>query len=118
MPRVNLKLNQKTGIGTLECVGGSTYSCGGMPGFAYPADTTINASDKKGDVYSREYVDQYGNPALMKWSVLWIGQRGVYFHSYGQLADSHGCIHLLASDAENFYNWVKNGTRIVFQWTS
>jgi lipoprotein-anchoring transpeptidase ErfK/SrfK len=117
MPRVNLKLDRTTGLGTLECVGGSTLKCGGQPGFAYPADTTIQATDKKGDVYSREYVNAAGQPALMKYSILWIGQRGVYFHSYPTLSGSHGCIHLLEDDAITFYNWVTGRTRIVFQWT-
>jgi lipoprotein-anchoring transpeptidase ErfK/SrfK len=117
MQRVNMKLSAKTGLGTLECVGGSTYECGGKTGFAYPADSTIGSSDKKGDVYTPEYVNENGRPALMQWSVLWIGQRGVYIHSYGELTGSHGCIHLLDDDAESFYNWVKDKTRIVFTWT-
>jgi hypothetical protein len=116
MPRVNLKLSRTTGLGTLECVGGKTYNCGGKAGFAYPADTTIGTKDKKGDVYSSEYTDGRGNRSLMKWSVLWIGQRGVYFHGYGTLEDSHGCIHLSNDDAQSFYNWVKDNTRIVFSW--
>jgi hypothetical protein len=117
MARVNLRLNRTTGLGTLECVGGSTFKCGGMPGFAYPADATIQATDKKGDVRSREYVNDLGEPSLMKWSVLWIGQRGVYFHGYPTLGGSHGCIHLLEADARRFYDWIKGRTRIVFQWT-
>jgi lipoprotein-anchoring transpeptidase ErfK/SrfK len=117
MPRVNLKLNRKTGLGTLECVGGSTYKVGGMPGFAYPSDTTIKASDKKGDITSDDFVNERGEPSLMKSAVLWIGQRGVYFHAYPTLDGSHGCIHLSETDAKSFYDWITGSTRIVFEWT-
>jgi hypothetical protein len=47
MARVNLKLSRTTGLGSLECVGGRTFNCGGMPGFAYPADTTIQTTDPR-----------------------------------------------------------------------
>lgn len=77
--RINIRLNAETGLGTLECVGGSTYNCGGMAYFAYPSDSTIQASDKKGTVYSQEFSN-----AEMPFAVLWIGQRGVY----GQISHS------------------------------
>jgi lipoprotein-anchoring transpeptidase ErfK/SrfK len=86
--------------------------------FPYPADSTIDpARDKKGDVLSREYVNERGQPSLMKYSVLWVGQRGVYIHAYPTLKDSHGCVHLLEADAKAFYDWFTSSTRIVFSWT-
>jgi lipoprotein-anchoring transpeptidase ErfK/SrfK len=62
-------------------------------------------------------VNERGEPALMKSSILWIGQSGVYFHSDPKLSGSHGCILLLDADARKFYDWVEGRTRIVFQWT-
>ena len=54
----------------------------------------------------------------MNWSVLWIGQKGIYFHEWPQLEGSAGCIHLLKGDAKKFYDSIKKGkTRIVFSWT-
>jgi lipoprotein-anchoring transpeptidase ErfK/SrfK len=110
--RINIKLSKKTGIGTLECVGGEIFQCGGMVGFPYPADSTITTTDKKGTVYSREFSN-----AEMPWAILWIGQRGVYIHEWPNLELSHGCIHLLGEDAAAFYEWVEETTRIVFTWT-
>ena len=109
--RINIKLDRNTGLGTLECIGGKTFQCGGMPGFGYPADSTIQASDKKGTVYSQEFSN-----AEMPYSVLWIGQRGVYIHQWPNLDLSHGCIHLLNGDAKSFYNWYIGPARIVFSW--
>eukprot|EP01038_Epipyxis_sp_PR26KG_P008055 gene8055-10913_t len=111
MPRINIKLNRTTGLGTLECVGGETFYCGGMSNFPYPSDTTISISDKKGTVYSREF-----SGAEMPYAVLWIGQRGVYIHEWPNLELSHGCIHLLPGDAKSVYDWISGSTRIVFTW--
>lgn len=109
---INIRLNKTTGIGTLECAGWQTFKCGGMPGFPYPSDSTVNVSDKKGTVYSREF-----NNAEMKYSVLWLGQRGVYLHEWPNLTLSHGCIHLLAGDAKKVYDWIDEKTRILFTWS-
>jgi len=118
MPRINLKLNRRTGLGTLECVGGSIFNCGGMVDYAYPADTTVTTADKKGTVISQTYLDSStGQPARMDFSILWIGQDGVYIHAWSQLPGSHGCIHLLPSDAQALYTWLTASTRIVFTWT-
>lgn len=114
--KIKICLNKTTGLGTLECVGGNTYNCGGDITFKYPEDTTIQPSDKKGTVYSGEFVDSNNNPFEMKFSILWIGQKGVYIHEMGQLEGSHGCIHLLPGDAESVYNWVQRKTRILFKW--
>ncbi|KAA6400241.1 MAG: hypothetical protein EZS28_004234 [Streblomastix strix] len=109
---LTMKLNRTTGLGTLT-LGQQTLRCGGKPGFDYPADTTINASDRKGTVKSREY------DATMPYAVLWIGQRGVYFHEWPNLEASSGCIHLLPGDAQTFYEqWITRKTRIVFSWTN
>jgi lipoprotein-anchoring transpeptidase ErfK/SrfK len=109
--RINILLSRDTGIGTLQCVGGASYNCGGMVNFPYPEDSTINVSDKKGTVYSQEF-----NGAEMPYSILWIGQRGVYIHQWPNLELSHGCIHLVGQDAISVYNWVNDKTRIVFNW--
>ena len=54
----------------------------------------------------------------MNWSVLQIGQKGIYFHEWTQLEGSAGCIHLLKGDAKKFYDSIKKEkTRIVFSWT-
>ena len=95
----------------MECVGGSTFPCGGMQNFPYPADSMINVSDKKGTVYSQEF-----NNAEMPYSILWIGQRGVYLHQWNNLDLSHGCIHILPGNAKSVYDWVDQSTRIVFTW--
>ena len=109
--RINITLSQTTGLGTLQCVGGSSYACGGMVGFAYPADTTVQVADKKGTVHSQEF-----NNAEMPYSVLWIGQRGVYIHEWPNLEMSHGCIHLLSPNVASVYNWIDQATRIVLAW--
>lgn len=114
---IKIEINKSDGLGTLECVGGQTYQCGGDPSFKYyPADSTIQPSDKKGTVYSREFVDSNNRPFEMKYSILWVGQKGVYIHQMGMLEGSHGCIHLLPGDAESVYNWVQKRTRILFKW--
>ena len=110
MPRITLKLSKSTGLGTLE-FNGTTYKCGGNVDFNYPSDTTIDGY-KEDCHHSKEYdVD-------MNWSVLWIGQKGIYFHEWTQLEGSAGCIHLLKGDAKKFYDSIKKEkTRIVFSWT-
>jgi hypothetical protein len=61
-----MKLNRKTGLGTLT-LGKKTIQWCGKSDFSYPADTTINPSDRKGTVKSLEY------NATMPYAVLWIG---------------------------------------------
>jgi hypothetical protein len=90
--------------------------CSGLKGFPYPADSTVQVSDKKGTVLSREFESRPGVPSVMPHSILWIGQRGVYIHGYPMLEDSHGCIHLLLGDAPEVFEWVDTATRILFKW--
>jgi lipoprotein-anchoring transpeptidase ErfK/SrfK len=106
---MTLTLDAKTGLGDLVCEGGPTVRAGGRVGFPYPADSTIDGTKER--VHrSREFsVD-------MPWAVLWIGQRGVYFHEWPGLEHSMGCIHLLPGDAERVYNWISGRTRVVFHW--
>ena len=122
MVLITIKLDKKTGLGTLTR-SGITYNCGGKPGFPYPPDTTLSQDYfvKKPLHESGEYVqrnkDGTTSPFPMKWSVLWIGQRGVWIHEMAQLPGSSGCIHLLPGDAKAFYDAVQPGDRIVFSWT-
>ena len=110
MPKITLKLSKTTGLGKLS-FNGKEYNCGGKVGFAYPADTTLSGH-KELCHKSREY-----NNVEMKYSVLWIGQKGVYFHEWSCLENSSGCIHLLAPDAKEFYDSINGGERVVFSWT-
>jgi hypothetical protein len=113
---IRITLSSSNGIGTLQCVGFASFDCGGMVGFAYPEDTTVTVSDKKGTVESREFVcSSDGRPAKMPYAVLWIGQRGVYIHEWPNLPLSHGCIHLKPGDAKQVYDWIDENTRIVFK---
>lgn len=114
--RINIQLNSGTGIGTLTCVGGGTFNCGGRPGFNYPADTTVSANTKERTHYSQEFVDDQERPSEMPYSILWIGQRGVFIHEWPQLGGSKGCIHLLPGAAKTVYDWVDQNTRIIFTW--
>ena len=107
-----MALDSQTGLGTLACSGLGTFECGGRPGFGYDSypDTTLSPSLKYRTRHSQEYnVD-------MQWAVLWIGQRGVYIHAWPNLSGSAGCIHLNEDDAETFFNWVDQPTRLLFSW--
>jgi len=109
MAKITIKLSKDTGLGTLE-FNGKVYNCGGKKGFNYPADSTIDGYKEKCH-YSREY-----NNVPMNYSVLWIGQRGVYIHEWACLEYSSGCIHLLKGDAKEFYDSITGKTRILFEW--
>ena len=111
--RVNLKLKRSTGLGTMECVDHATFNCGGKVGTAYPADSTIDPMGTGGK--NANYVN--GGGISMPYSVLWIGQRGIYFHEWKTLPGIAGCIHLLHDDAVSFYNWADQKIRVVFEWT-
>ncbi len=113
MPKVTIALNKLTGLGTLT-YDNNVIKCGGKVGFAYPADTTIDCS-AAGAKQKMHLSAQYNN-AQMPWSVLWIGQRGVFIHEWPCLENSSGCIHLVAPDAKNFFDWCDGKIRVVFNW--
>jgi lipoprotein-anchoring transpeptidase ErfK/SrfK len=94
-------------------MGFRTFNYGGRADFPYEnySDTTLSPAQKRQVVHSGEYdVD-------LPWAVLWIGQRGIYFHEWPQLPGSAGCIHLLSGDAKAFYDWLDQPTRLLFSWT-
>ena len=113
-PKITLKLSKSTGLGTLTFKN-KTYNCGGLSTFNYPSDTTIDGYKEETHI-SKEFVNDRGEPSVMPYSVLWIGQKGVYFHEYPTLEGSHGCIHLLSGDAKNFYDDVTGKARVLFSW--
>jgi hypothetical protein len=113
--RINLSLSARTGRGKLVCVGGPTVDCGGVPGFAYPADSTVQGRLGVDKFLSKESGEFPG--AIMNYAILWIGQRGVYFHEWGTLDANVGCVHILPGDAKLVFEWVDGPTRIVLTWT-
>ncbi len=54
--------------------GGQTFSCLGKYGYPYPADSTINTSDKDHNHYSREFNCE------LPWAIKLDGTRGIYIH--------------------------------------
>ena len=108
MSVITLKLRASDGIGTLS-FNGKTYNCGGKVGFPYPKDSTLDGY-KEVVHHSKQY------NCDMKYSVLWIGQKGVYIHEWPCLKYSSGCIHLLAPDAKEFFDSISGKTRLLFQW--
>lgn len=117
-----MKLSKRTGLGTLECVGGETFNCGGLTPaklankpipWTYPADSTIDPMSPGGKKADYKNVDGVSMP----YSVLWLGRHGVFFHEWRSLPGIEGCIHLLEGDAKKFYDWANEKIRIVFEWT-
>ena len=119
MAKITIKLSKVSGLGTIEYKG-KVYKCGGMVGFQYPADSTIDPTLKghKEELHiSKEFTrPEYNHIVKMPYSILWIGQKGVYIHEWPNLELSHGCIHLLKGDAKEFYDSVTEKTRVVFEW--
>jgi hypothetical protein len=119
-----------TGEGTLD-YGGTKVKCLGKPGLQYPLDSTIyniegvqNEGDYK-NAYkfklwvSSEFNDPTDNqPYRMHWAVKLIGQKGIFVHEGGDTLagnsnePSQGCVHLGPGNAEKFYNWITDKTRI------
>ena len=102
------------GTGTLSYAG-KVVPCLGKAGFNYKKD--ITNSGKEG---SEKFKEKYSNEwqAWMYWAVLIDGERGVYIHEGATSGTSAGCIHVAAPNAEDFYNWVNQPTRITisFPW--
>lgn len=104
-----------------NCLGVLTFNgvsapCLGKYGFPYPADNTIGVKCKgqghNGSVHSKEF------NCDLPWAVLLIGQRGVYLHedvTSGDLShgNTHGCINLLAADAQSVYKAITGNVRVL-----
>jgi lipoprotein-anchoring transpeptidase ErfK/SrfK len=73
---------------------------------------------------SVEAVGQSGIPAaVMNYSILIWGQRGIYIHEWpgratyaGNGGPTAGCIHVEVGDAKRIYDWVDSKTRIVISY--
>ena len=92
---------------------GKTYDVVGKPGYQYPKDLTINASDKDHNYHSREF------DVKLPYAVKLDGTEGIYLHedvtsgmgdnSHGE---THGCINLKKDDAKEVYDKINTRTRV------
>lgn len=94
--------------------------CLGRPDFRYARDLTVQGTIGT-DKFRRKFSNEF--QVWMDFAVLIMGQRGVYIHEGpDNIADnggpSAGCIHLSSPNAEAFYQWIDEPTRILidFPW--
>ena len=115
--RINIVLDgeNEQGYGVLSC-GGHEFRCLGKYGYKYPKDSTINASDKDHNYFSKQF------SCKLPWAIKLDGNKGVYIHecvtppydmSHG---NSHGCINLDPEPAEWVYGWIQGRTRVVITY--
>lgn len=102
----------QNGEGTLT-FGDNSVPCLGNPEVRYTNDVTVDPSTDK---FPEKYSSEFG--VTMKWAVLLMWKRGIYFHAGENSLESNGgptagCIHLAEGDAKTFYDFIDDRIRVV-----
>jgi lipoprotein-anchoring transpeptidase ErfK/SrfK len=85
-----------------------TFSTG-RQGHLTPTFENGRLSDRREKMhYSSIYHDSNGNPAAMPYALFFGDGSGCAFHAGDPNVKSHGCIHLVMSDAEWLFDWARH----------
>lgn len=94
-----------------KIVRGPVKISSGGNGKQTPVGHSLRVYRKDKDFKSTESLTPNGQPAPMPWSVFF-DDGGIAFHSGDVSRPSAGCIHLTATDAQAWYNYLQIGDQV------